>query len=165
MQFSDHFESSEFEKDGPIPAECVDIAKEFCTLVLEPIRGFAGGPVGVTSGYRPPDANAEAHGVKNSEHIWTPRYCAADLSFNTNFGTMLSVRAVFDLIRQSSSIPFHQVILEHGANGSSIIHVSYNLDKIGVRQALEGATHNASPYTSWEVATYLPTAPGAQESA
>jgi hypothetical protein len=45
------------------------------------------------------------------------------------------------------------VIFEHGGM-ASIIHISYNLDKLGTRQALEGATYNASPYSSWEVAAY-----------
>jgi hypothetical protein len=162
MQLSDHFESSEFEKDGPIPTDCLEIAKQFCTLVLEPIRAYIGEPMDVTSGYRPPAANAAAHGVSNSEHIWTPRYCAADWEFVPKPG--FSMRSVFDWIRDSASIPFHQVILEHSAIGSSIIHISYNLDKIGVRQALEGSTHNASPYTSWEVATFIPQT-GGQENA
>lgn len=166
MQFSEHFDIDEFDRDAPIPDECVDVAKQFCTLVLEPIRAMIDEPMEITSGYRPDAANAATHGAPHSEHIWTARACAADFTFNTSFGKMLSVRALFDLIRQSPSIPFHQVILEHGPTGSSIIHVSYNLDKLGVRQALEGATHNASPYTSWEVATYIPTAPGSgQENA
>jgi hypothetical protein len=164
MQLSEHFDSSEFEMDAAIPSECVDVAKQFCTLVLEPIRAFIDEPMEITSGYRPPGANAATHGALHSEHIWTARHCAADFTFNTSTGKILSIRALFNIVRESSSIPFHQLILEHGANGTSIIHVSYNLDKIGVRQALEGATHNASPYTSWEVATYIPTAPGGQEN-
>src|SRR6266852_3194247 len=154
MQLSDHFDSREFEKDGPIPTDCLDVGKQFCTLVLEPIRAYIGEPMQVTSGYRPLAANATAHGVSNSEHIWTPQHCAADWFFAPRPG--FNPRSVFDWIRNSPSIPFHQVILEHSAIGSSIIHISYNLDKIGVRQALEGATHNASPYTSWEVATFIP---------
>lgn len=164
MELSEHFDSSEFEMDAPIPTECVDIAKAFCAEVLEPAREFVGKPIRITSGYRPPEANAAAHGVSNSEHIWTPRYCAADFTFDTTFGLLMSVRRVFDFIRESATIPFHQVILEHAANGSSIIHVSYNLDKMGTRQALEGATHNASAYSSWEVATFIPQT-GGQENA
>jgi peptidase M15-like protein len=153
VQLSDHFDSREFEIDAPIPTELLEIAREFCQQVLEPVRAFVAAPIRITSGYRPPEANTAAHGVSNSEHIWTPRWCAADFAFNPIQG--LSVRAVFDWIRESTSIPFHQVILEHNSIGVSIIHISYNLDKIGVRQALEGATHNASPYTSWEVATFI----------
>lgn len=153
MQFSDHFDLDEFDRDAPIPEECFPVARLFCTLVLEPIRAFIGEPMEITSGYRPEAANAATHGAAHSEHIWTSRDCAADFEFSK---PGLTTRQVFDWIRNSTSIPFHQVILEHGATGSSIIHVSYNLDKIGVRQALEGATHNASPYTSWEVATFIP---------
>lgn len=162
MQLSVHFDTREFEIDAPIPDELLPIAKEFCEQVLEPVRTIVGAPIRITSGYRPPEANAAAHGVNNSEHIWSPRWCAADFSFGPVPG--LTIRGAFDRIRESTSIPFHQLILEHNSIGVSIIHISYNLDKVGVRQALEGATHNASPYTSWEVATFIPQT-GQQENA
>lgn len=162
MQFSEHFDIDEFDHDAPIPEECVDVAKQFCTLVLEPIRSYLDEPMEITSGYRPAIDNAATHGAAHSEHMWTDRAVAADFTFAPKAG--FSTRSLFDWIRNSPTIPFHQVILEHGAMGSSIIHISYNLDKIGVRQALEGATHNASPYTSWEVATFIPQT-GGQENA
>ena len=155
MQVSSHFDSTEFQHGATIPEDCLPLLRQFCAEVLEPIRAFIHRPMEITSGYRSLETNDAAHGVKNSEHIWTPRQIAADFTFNTTFGTMLSMRVTFDWIRRSQ-LPFHQVILEHQADGSSIIHISMDLDQPGVRQALEGATHNASPYTSWEVVEYTP---------
>ena len=108
----------------------------------------------ITSGDRPPDANKATHGSPTSEHIYTPDSCAADFTFDTTFGKLVSMRATFDWIRTNPFLPFHQVILEHGANGSSIIHVGYNKNKLSARTAMEGATHNAAPYQHWECAAY-----------
>lgn len=155
-QLSPHFNQSEFEEDAPIPAECVAILTSLCVELLEPIRDYIDEPMEITSGYRPPQANAAAHGVSDSEHIYTPQKAAADFSFSTPFGRLLSVRAVFDWIRNNPDLNFHQVILEHGAMGTSIIHISINLAKVGQRQALEGATHNASAYSSWPIVAYNP---------
>jgi peptidase M15-like protein len=162
MQFSEHFQSAEFEKPDAIPAECLDIFALLCTEILEPVRTFVGKPITITSGYRSPEHNAEIHGSATSEHVASPTWCAADFTFDTTFGLMMSVRRVFDWIRNSPSLPFHQCILEHCANGSSIVHVSVNTGKTGEREALEGSTYNASPYTSWEVVAYNP--PTGQES-
>lgn len=157
MQLSEHFDQGEFENDGPIPPECIPVFQQLCQLVLEPIRAHLGRPILITSGYRSPEANKAAHGVPNSEHVASPEWCAADFTFNTTFGQLVSVRAAFDWIRNNPTIPFHQVILEHGATGSSIIHISYNTENIDDRSALEGATHNASAYTKWDcVAFELP---------
>jgi hypothetical protein len=153
---SAHFDVSEFEHGTTIPDDCLPLLRQFCAEILEPVRAFIHRPLEITSGYRSVATNTATHGVKDSEHIWTPRKIAADFTFNTTFGTMLSVRAVFDWIRTSPTIPFHEVIFEHSVDGSSIIHVSLNLDAPGVRQALEGAVHNLSPYTSWEVVDYNP---------
>jgi hypothetical protein len=151
---SPNFESGEFEHGTRIDPECMPLLKQFCAKVLEPIRTYIGRPMTITSGDRTAETNAGAHGVKDSEHIWTPRKLAADFSFNRSTPSALTVRAAFDWIRNNPAIPFHQVIYEHGAYGS-IIHVSMNLD-LAVRQAYEGATHNATPYIAWEVAPYNP---------
>lgn len=156
MQISPHFDSIEFEHGTTIPDDCLPLLRQFCAEVLEPIRMFIHRPMKITSGYRSVETNAATHGVQNSEHIWTLRKIAADFTFDTNFGTVLSVRAAFDWIRESPTIPFHQVILEADAKGSSVIHVSMSLDLPGQRQALIGATHNASPYSSADVVPYVP---------
>jgi hypothetical protein len=168
MKFSEHFDSSEFEHAGAaIPEDCYPVFTALCTEILEPVRLFVGGPLTITSGYRTAAENAATHGSKTSEHLATDEYCAADFTFLNVFGKLVSVRATFDWMRNNPALPFHQVILEHGANGSSIIHVSYNKTKIGIRKALEGATHNASPYSTWEVATFEPpsASPAGQENA
>jgi len=156
MQVSAHFDSTEFEHGTTISDDCLPLLRQFCAEVLERIRAFIHRAMEITSGDRSAETNAGAHGVKNSEHIWTPRKIAADFTFDTTFGTMLSLRATFDWIRESPTIPFHQVILETDAGGDSIIHVSMDLDLPGVRQALIGATHNASPYSSADVVPYVP---------
>ena len=156
MQFSEHFAQQEFEKPDPIPQECLDAFTLLCTEILEPIRLFVGKPITITSGYRSLEHNKAIHGSPTSEHIASPTWCAADLTFDTTFGLMMSVRKVFDWIRNSPSLPFHQCILEHAANGTSIIHISINTEKTGTREALEGAEYNASPYTAWECVAYNP---------
>ena len=156
MQFSEHFQSAEFEKPDVMPAECFDIFKLLCTEILERVRAYVTKSITITSGYRSPEHNTEIHGSPTSEHVASSTWCAADFTFDTTFGMMMSVRKVFDWIRNSPSLPFHQVILEHAANGSTIIHVSINTGKVGIREALEGSTYNASPYTSWECVAYNP---------
>lgn len=156
MQFSEHFKQDEFEKDGPIPSDCVPVFQGLCQKVLEPVRAHVGRQIDILSGYRPTEANKAAHGAPHSEHMATSQYCAADFTFATTFGLLISVRSIFDWIRTNSAIPWHQCILEHGANGQSIIHVSYTITPGAVRSALEGATHNASAYTPWDCVAYDP---------
>lgn len=147
MQVSEHFSLVEF---GTVPDECIPAFEFLCQNILEPIRAFVGKPLIITSGYRSPATNAAAHGVPDSEHIATPTKCAADFFFDTVYGLLTSMRATFDWARNNPTLPFHQLILEHGRNGSSIIHVSWNKDTLPERTALEGATHNTAGYTSWE---------------
>lgn len=147
---SPNFNQSEFEKDAPVPDECVPVLTELCTLVLEPVREKFGRMV-VTSGYRPPEANAAAHGISNSEHIYSADWCAGDIEFLDS-----TPRDAFDWMRNNPTLPFHQLILEHGADGSSVVHVSRNRQKEGVRSVLEGATHNAEPYVAVDHVPYNP---------
>lgn len=158
MLLSEHFDSTEFEHGADIPIECLPIFTELCVLILEPIRTYVDAPMIIDSGYRSLVTNAAAKGKEHSEHVATPAYCAADFMISTTFGKLLSMRMVFDWIRNSPTIPFHQVTLEHDANGGSVIHISYSKKFPGVRQAFEGATHNTAPYTSWEVAAFQPEA-------
>lgn len=164
MNLSPHFDLEEFDQDAPIPADCLPTLEFFCINILEPIRVWLGRPMEVTSGYRPPDVNAATHGSPTSDHMYTPERIAADFTFDTTFGKLVSLRATFDWIRTNPLIPWTQVILEHGAKGS-IIHIGYNKNKISARSALEGATHNASPYQHWEAAAYQLPDETAQENA
>jgi hypothetical protein len=154
LKFSPNFDQSEFEKPDPIPDECVPIFEDLCVLILEAIRSWLNRPIEITSGYRSEEHNMEIHGSPTSEHVATADYCAADFRFDTTAVPPVAVRDCFDWIRQNTVLPFHQVILEHGAKGSNIIHISINRAKWGQRQALEGATYNASAYSSHDVAPY-----------
>jgi zinc D-Ala-D-Ala carboxypeptidase len=138
---SAHFDLDEFDQDGAIPPACIPVLTDLCEQVLEPVRAQFG-PLKITSGYRPPEANAEAHGQPNSEHIFTVAWCAADF-----FSPTVPSQQIFDWMRNSSVLPYHQLILETGQNGSAVIHVSVNNRMPGARSVLIGATHNAEPYT------------------
>jgi hypothetical protein len=154
MKFSAHFDRVEFEFGPKIPVDCIPVFVFMCEEILEPTREFAG-PLKTTSGYRSVQSNLEAHGQPNSEHIATPEHCACDF-----FPIGRPPREVFDWMRQNSSLPYHQLILEHGQNGSSVIHVSVNRSLVGVRSVKEGATHNSEPYIVVDSVPYV--APGEQ---
>lgn len=147
---SPHFNQSEFEKDAPIPEPCIPVLTELCTFILEGVREQFG-PLIITSGYRPPEANAEAHGQSNSEHIYDPAWAAGDF-----YSELVPSRSMFDWMRNNATLPFHQLILEHSANGSSVVHVSRNRRMEGIRSVLEGATHNAEPYVKVDCVAYNP---------
>jgi hypothetical protein len=149
-----HFDIEEFEKPDPIPDSCVPIFEDLAVLILEPIRDWLNRPMQITSGYRTEEHNIEIHGSPTSEHVATPDYCAADFYFDTTTPTRISARACFDWIRANADLPFHQCILEHGTGASNIIHISINRQKWGQREALEGATYNASAYSSHDVVPY-----------
>jgi hypothetical protein len=77
--------------------------------------------------------------------------CACDF-----FVKGVSQRMVFDWMRTNPVLPYHQLILESSADGSSVIHVSINKMMPGVRSVLIGATHNAVPYTKADYVAYNP---------
>jgi len=139
---TEHFALEEFQKGDPIPAECEAIFAQLAAEILEPVREEFHLPLVITSGYRSPRQNAEAHGQPNSEHMATATMCACDFYIAIAGG----IRPIFDWMRQNPLLPFHQLILEHGGKGSSVIHVSINKMMPGVRSVLEGATHNAEKY-------------------
>ena len=150
---SPNFRQAEFEMDAPLPADCVQSYRELCLTLLEPIRRSFG-PLLITSGYRPPGANAAVHGVSNSEHIATSEYCAADFRSLTGG---VAAREIFDFVRNNRYLEWGQLILEHSPSGPDIVHLSW--EAIAARRmALEGATNNLEPYKEWPVATLA--APG-----
>lgn len=144
MHLTEHFEQCEFELDGPMPDACVDTYRQLCVNLLEPLRVHYNEEIHVTSGYRGPASNNEAHGVHASQHIATSMYCAADWYIPSLYRDM---RAPFDLIRSSAGLVFDQIILEHGSSGD-IIHTSWSR-AFNRREALEGATANQTAYKSW----------------
>jgi len=147
-----HFHLSEFEHGATIPDECIPIFVELCAKILEPIRAVFDKPIIITSGYRSPESNAEAHGQPNSEHLATPIKCACDFYLQG-----IGMRFVFDFLRNSPVFPYHQLILEGDAQGGSIIHISINKAMPGVRSVLTGSTHNKSAY---QKADHIPFNPG-----
>jgi len=152
VMLSTHFDLQEFEHEVNVPAVAIPTYAYLCENVLEPVRREFGS-LGITSGYRSSESNAKAHGQPNSEHIATADYCAADFYFIAMPG---QARMIFDWMRNNPMLPFHQLILEHSAKGSSVIHVSYNRTKPGIRSVLEGATHNAQPYVKVDYVAYNP---------
>jgi hypothetical protein len=157
---SPHFMRSEFELDGPMPDEVVDSYTRLCTDILEPVRAQFG-PIVITSGYRPPAANAAAHGQPNSEHMATADFCAADFKIISFKGDM---RQVFDGMRNDPTLPFHQLILEKELNGNTIIHVSWNRTIPGVRSCLTGSVNNLTPYVKVTYVAYQPPAENGEQS-
>ena len=152
VRLSQYFVLEEFQHNDEIPAECVPAFVTLCQEILDPVRVYFADPLKITSGYRSPAANAAAHGIPNSEHMATKDWCAADFYVDTN-RFPFDMRAVFDWMRNNARLPFHQLILEHGA-ASSVIHVSWNRLKPGLRSIKEGSTHNATPYIDWPGAAY-----------
>ena len=153
IQLSKHFDLREFGGDI-IPAACIPAFAVLCVEILEPVREHVESPVHITSGYRSPEDNTAAHGQPNSEHMATANWCAADFFCQT-------IHDVFDWMRHSPVLPYHQLILEKGKLGY-VIHVSYNRLKPGVRSVLVGATNNSEPY---QIATSVPFNPGMEVSA
>lgn len=144
--FTPNFARTEFELAGIMPETCVPAFIMLCHLILEPIRENFRQAMIVTSGWRPPEDNKDVGGSPKSEHIATKDWCAADFKI---LAYRPDMRPVFDWIRLNPLLPFHEVVLEHGAHGD-IIHVSWNRFA-NLRKAKEGATNNRTPYSSWPV--------------
>lgn len=139
---------TQYQKNDPVPEESIPVLTELHENIMVPvIKKF--GTVIITSGHRSVEANELAHGQSSSEHIYTDTHCADDF-----FSPNIPARTIFDWMRLNPSLPFHQLILEHSANGSSVIHVSLNKLMPGVRSVKEGATHNASRYTNVDHVAY-----------
>lgn len=148
-QLSEHFTSIEFQKNDPIPDECLPILQRLCKEIMEPVRDKFGMLL-ITSGYRSPNANILAHGQPSSEHVYTSEICAADF-----YSPDVPARTIFDWMRgpECASLPFHQLIYETDARGGAIIHVSMNKN-IGTRSVLSGSTHNNEKYISVDHVAY-----------
>lgn len=141
---------TQYQKNDPIPEEAIPVLTELHEEIMVPVmKKF--GTIILTSGHRSERANELAHGISGSEHIYTDTHCADDF-----FSPNVPARTIFDWMRLDPSLPFHQLILEHSANGSSVIHVSLNKLMPGVRSVKEGATHNASKYTNVDYVSYSP---------
>jgi hypothetical protein len=130
------------------PEETLPLVRDFCRLILEPIR-LRFGPTFITSGYRSEILNSLVGGDPGSQHIWTAEHCAVDFQVRAT-----PLQTVFDWLRLESGLPFDVLILERGTLPDSeqddCIHVSF------VRQprriALVGATNNRGAYQRVNVA-------------
>ena len=148
---SEHVSREELEIEGPMPDECVQTYTDLCVYIIEPTRAQFNDPITFTSGYRSSEVNKKVHGQPNSRHVATSRYAAVDFKM---LGMKGDMRPVFDWMRNNPKLPWEQLILEHTDNGNTIIHVSINLDRVGIRSCKEGHTNNATPYTDVEYVTY-----------
>ena len=147
VKLSEHFSLEDFGAN--IPAAAAPSFSQLCNLILEPVYQQFGTKLWVTSGYRSPENNAAVHGQSNSEHMATADYCAVDF-FTVN------IQKVFDWMRNSATLPYHQLILEKGKVGY-VIHVSWNRLKPAVRSVLVGATNNSQPYQQVAHVEFNPT--------
>lgn len=78
MQLSPHFYLDEFLRSEYAARHGIDMTPSskvvanlalLCRDVLEPIRALVGGPLVITSGYRPEALNTAIGGAPNSDHI------------------------------------------------------------------------------------------------
>lgn len=152
-QLSTHFTRAEMEPEGPMPDECVPIYTEICVEILEPTGEQFNLPMDVTSAYRSLSVNTKDHGQPDSEHEATVDKGATDFEMPGMNGDM---RPVFDWMRNNPKLTWHQLILEHTNHGTTIIHVSKNRLKPGVRSCKEGHTNNATPYIDVECVPFEP---------
>ena len=97
----------------------VDNLQQLCQQVLEPVRGLLGGrPMFISSGYRSQALNAAVGGAQGSDHL-SGR--AADFTC-PGFG---SVRTIWDCLRSTPGLPFHQLIREFDQDDQGWVHISW----------------------------------------
>ena len=155
IQLTTHFTLADFRHGDAIPDDLIPIFTELAEKILEPVRVEFNSEIDILSGYRSPKENAEAHGQPNSEHMATGTMCACDFKIRK-----VGQRFCFDWMRTNPTLPYHQLILENSADGSSIIHVSINKMMPGIRSVLTGATHNTAPYQKVDHVAYAPPSSG-----
>lgn len=152
-KLSPNFEPREFEKNDPIPSECIPVFEFLCAEILEKTRAHFGKPVKITSGYRSPHHNAAIGGSATSQHVATAFHCAADFQVQDT-----DPADVFDWLRMQP-FPYDQLILEYGpAKESSLddcVHVSVSLNGAPRHMAMIGATHGRSRYVRVDSAPLL----------
>lgn len=88
---------------------------DLCNNILEPLRQQFG-PIVISSGYRSPQVNALAGGVKNSQHLTGE---AADIAG----ASVERLRQYYNFITRN--LDFDQLILEPNDQHPRWLHVSY----------------------------------------
>lgn len=154
MKLSAHFELCEFTRNSHglrniPPDEVIPVLREFCELILEPLRAHVGRPVLITSGYRSVELNRKVGGAPDSYHCATLSRCAADIQVSG-----MPLEQVFQWLCDKSGLPFDKVILERGRRhemeSDDCIHIQYRSDRPR-RLAYLGPTHGQGSYTAVEV--------------
>jgi hypothetical protein len=108
MKLTEHFSEAELDVEHA-PEEVKGAARVLCHELLEPIRAQFG-EIGVTSGYRPPEHNAQVGGKRASFHLYIGGKAAADFK---PLVPGVSKQECFDWIRLKSGLKFDKVILEY----------------------------------------------------
>lgn len=95
----------------------IDNLTNLAVNILQPLRDWFGHPISISSGYRCPELNKKAGGVKNSQHLSGE---AVDLKID---GDIQKGKKWFDYIRDN--LIFDQLIWEHNSKGVYWVHVSF----------------------------------------
>ena len=133
MNLSEHFTLEEMSDsvyaklhglDNTPPPEAVEELRKLCIEILEPIRALNGKPIDIDVAYRSAEVNRGVGGVPTSQH---------QIGQAADFVVVgVSHKSLMNQII-ASSIPFDQLIYEHGEGGW--IHVSRR--DLPRRQALQ----------------------------
>lgn len=142
MKLTQNFELSEFEQssiatahhiDNHVPAALIPNIKNLCEQVLEPLRQHFNEPIVIGSGYRCPQLNALAGGVKYSQHLTGE---AADIripvyDFVASDGTHHTNMEILNkwFIWIMDNCDFDQLIKETTNRKTYWIHVSCKRDR------------------------------------
>lgn len=131
MHVGKHFHLDEFQKsakakslgiDNTMPLWCIAPLVALVENVLDPVRD-AFGPVVISSGYRCPKLNKAVGGVKNSQHIYTKDYAAADFEVPG-----VDNLVIYEWVK--TNCKFDQLLLEFYSGGNiGWAHCSYSLVK------------------------------------
>lgn len=100
-------------KNDP-PEEVRDAICELVKCLLQPLRIAYNKPIAITSGYRSPEVNRLAGGVRSSQHV---KGEAADCY-------VPDIYFLLDILKKSG-LPFDQAILYHKKH---FIHLSYKVN-------------------------------------
>lgn len=138
IKLTEHFTLSEFERsetaakcgiDNRVPSHMIPALQNLCKQVLEPLRGFVGRPIVITSGYRCPALNVKVGGVISSQHtmglaadLCLPKTCYTDWDDGRAHTDMEEAERWVEFIRQHTS--FDQCILETHNGRDFWLHVS-----------------------------------------
>lgn len=138
IKLTEHFTLSEFERsetaakcgiDNRVPSHMIPALQNLCKQVLEPLRGFVGRLIVITSGYRCPALNVKVGGVISSQHtmglaadLSLPKTCYTDWDDGRAHTDMEEAERWVEFIRQHTS--FDQCILETHNGRDFWLHVS-----------------------------------------